>query len=196
MKIGKAEAESEAEETKMFQYLLHKPINYSHLLNIMTHALKEWDLYCEYGYNAPMIVHKESNKTFSKNDSSFKGLRVLLVDDEYFSRNALMRLLQKKELDVSAYADGNEALEKFITTEYDLAIFDYQMPYMDGITLTTKVREYEIASNNRSMAIIRNVYRVVIVLTGDSSSELLESAKRVGIDAVCNILLIVSNKTT
>lgn len=111
-------------------------------------------MYREYTCNTPLIAHKGSNKIRLRDDLNFKGLRVLLVDDEYFSRAALIRILQRGELDVSAYTNGNEVLKKLKTAEYDLAIFDYQMPKMDGMTLTTKVRELEVLNNKKPMAII------------------------------------------
>ena len=39
--------------------------------------------------------------------------------------------------------NGKEAVEKFKSQKFDLILMDVSMPIMDGITATTKIREYE-----------------------------------------------------
>lgn len=139
----------------MFQYLLYKPINYSHLLNILIHVLKGWKLYREFVHSTPIVKKKQSSH-IQTNSVTLKGLNVLLVDDEYFSRTAIIRLLQRGEMNAVAFTDGHKALESLGAAHYDVAIFDYQMPKIDGITLIAKVREHEKSAGKTPMPIMRS----------------------------------------
>lgn len=72
-----------------------------------------------------------------------KGKRVLVVDDN--SLNSSLASIMLEEMGMSAYtaADGTEAvraLESCGDGEYDLVLMDMQMPTMDGITATKKIR--------------------------------------------------------
>ncbi len=68
--------------------------------------------------------------------------RILIVDDEdsvaYVFRRALKRLA---DYEVVAVTDSREALEVFNEQHFDLVITDYQMPKMNGITLSKKIRQ-------------------------------------------------------
>ena len=55
-----------------------------------------------------------------------------------------MRLSLQKYVNKIDFADnGKEALDMFGSTRYDLILMDVQMPVMDGIKTTTKMREIE-----------------------------------------------------
>ena len=63
-------------------------------------------------------------------------IRVLVIDDSAFSRRTIVRMLQRSPLvEVTDWApDGQEALTKALTNEYDLITLDLEMPRMDGFT--------------------------------------------------------------
>ncbi len=68
--------------------------------------------------------------------------RIILVDDQNFTRKALRAILQN-ELDliiVGEAENGIKALELMNQTEIDLAIVDLDMPEMNGFELTKKIR--------------------------------------------------------
>ena len=88
-----------------------------------------------------------------------KKLRVLIVDDEEFNRNALGRLLRKK-FDVSLAPDGEKALEMILAGEYDAVLSDFNMPRMDGQAL------YEALVEQRPEMARRTVF-----MTGGPSDE-------------------------
>ena len=69
-------------------------------------------------------------------------MRILLVDDSRTIRNIQKNVLaQLGYEDVIEAADGVEALKLIGETRPDLALVDWNMPNMDGITLVRKVRE-------------------------------------------------------
>jgi two-component system chemotaxis response regulator CheB len=63
-------------------------------------------------------------------------IRVLVIDDSAFSRRTIVRMLERSPLvEVAGWAvDGQEALAKALTNEYDLITLDLEMPRMDGFT--------------------------------------------------------------
>ena len=60
--------------------------------------------------------------------------KLLIVDDEYNTRQALMRYLGKR-FDVSGACDGTEAIELLANNAYDLVLTDLRMPGADGLSV-------------------------------------------------------------
>jgi DNA-binding NtrC family response regulator len=66
--------------------------------------------------------------------------RVLIVDDETDSRDALAELAQRWGYDVQTAKDGNEALRRAIEWHPDVILTDLVMPNMDGLWLLRALR--------------------------------------------------------
>ncbi len=70
--------------------------------------------------------------------------RIMLVDDEEEVRKAIIRKMDWEQLGFSVVGDaenGEDALEKIEQLEPDVVMTDIRMPYMDGLTLTARIRE-------------------------------------------------------
>ncbi|RXF67653.1 hybrid sensor histidine kinase/response regulator [Arcticibacter tournemirensis] len=75
-------------------------------------------------------------------DKLFKGKKILIVDDNETHLNILKRQLEAHKLYVFTAASGEEALRIFTgTKDLDLVITDLQMPGMDGITTSQRIKE-------------------------------------------------------
>jgi DNA-binding NtrC family response regulator len=66
--------------------------------------------------------------------------RVLIVDDEADSRDALAELTQRWGYDVQTASDGSEALRRAIEGHPDVILTDLVMPNMDGLWLLRALR--------------------------------------------------------
>jgi len=66
--------------------------------------------------------------------------RVLIVDDEVDSRDALAELTQRWGYDVQTAGDGTEALRRAIEWHPDVILTDLVMPNMDGLWLLRALR--------------------------------------------------------
>jgi CheY-like chemotaxis protein len=71
------------------------------------------------------------------------GLHVLLVEDSPTQRVVATGLLRKQGLDVTCAKDGKEAVDALEREEFDAVLMDVEMPVMDGLAATAKIRQRE-----------------------------------------------------
>ena len=65
--------------------------------------------------------------------------KILIADDEYNTRTALSTYL-KRRFDVSAAADGGEAIELLKKQDFDVVLTDLRMPEADGMSVLGAAR--------------------------------------------------------
>lgn len=89
-------------------------------------------------HNEPLM--RSAAKGGSSNENSHK---ILLIDDSSFIRNGCKQMLQKAGFSVIEAGDGVEALQilESETNKIDLIVCDIEMPRMDGLNFTKRVRE-------------------------------------------------------
>lgn len=94
---------------------------------------------------------KEINtETSIKKIISLEEANILLVEDNLINQKIMVLSLKKLVKNIDIANNGKEALEKFGTSRYDLILMDVQMPIMDGMKATEKIRETEISSNTHT----------------------------------------------
>ena len=75
---------------------------------------------------------------------------ILAVDDSASMRQMVRFTLKSAGYQVTEAVDGQDALEKAGTRDFDLVLTDQNMPRMDGISLTRKLREQPRFKTRRS----------------------------------------------
>lgn len=74
---------------------------------------------------------------------SRRPLELLVVEDDPVSQFTLRALLKKDGYDCACVSNGRQALEALMLRIFDCVITDIQMPVMDGMELTQRIREGE-----------------------------------------------------
>lgn len=69
---------------------------------------------------------------------------VLLVEDNKINQKVAMRLLEKGGCTVWVANNGEEAVALAKQQTFDIILMDCQMPVMDGLTATAKIREFDL----------------------------------------------------
>jgi CheY-like chemotaxis protein len=77
-----------------------------------------------------------------------KDASVLLVEDNLINQKIIQLSLKKIVKTIDVANNGKEALDKFGSNKYDLILMDIQMPVMDGIVATRKIREIESSAGS------------------------------------------------
>ncbi|MBI4632588.1 MAG: sigma-54-dependent Fis family transcriptional regulator [Deltaproteobacteria bacterium] len=70
-----------------------------------------------------------------------KSGRILIADDDDLSRNNLAELLVATGYEVTAVADGQQAMDALVEDKYDLVVTDLRMPRVDGLELLKFLKE-------------------------------------------------------
>jgi two-component system sensor histidine kinase and response regulator WspE len=68
--------------------------------------------------------------------------RILLADDSPLTRELLASLLEAMNYEILTASDGQEAFEKLGRESVDMIVTDLEMPRMDGLELTRKVKAH------------------------------------------------------
>ena len=94
-------------------------------------------------------------------------ISVLIVEDDADFRDSSARWMQRKGHEVAAAASGAEALSLCSRQDFDVGVFDMNMPGMSGIELLQRIRDEAIDME-------------VIILTGQGTIETAVQAMKMG----------------
>jgi PAS domain S-box-containing protein len=86
------------------------------------------------------------------------GARVLLVEDNVLGQQVAREVLEAVGLRVEVAGNGAEALERVAASDYDVVLMDMQMPVMDGLEATRRLRATARGQSVPVLAMTANAY--------------------------------------
>jgi len=102
------------------------------------------------------VVVAAKEPCLAADESSLRGVRVLVVEDNTINQRLATRLLEKMGADVDVASDGEEGVEVAATRSYDLILMDCQMPRLDGFAATRAIRLRESGHRTPIIAMTAN----------------------------------------
>jgi CheY-like chemotaxis protein len=81
-----------------------------------------------------------------------RALKILVAEDTPFNQKFIQRLLDRWNHQITLVENGRQALDTLYNDSFDIVLMDVQMPEMDGLTATKKIRN--LKSKIRGIPII------------------------------------------
>jgi CheY-like chemotaxis protein len=118
-------------------------------------------------------TQKQQITSSEKPGIDLKNANILLAEDNISNQQIIILYIKNEVKKVDVAFNGKEVLEKFGHAKYDLILMDIQMPIMDGIKATQKIREIEQSTN---------AHTPVIAVTANAFPEDKERCMAAGMD--------------
>lgn len=74
------------------------------------------------------------------------SMKILYAEDNLINQKVTDLLLQRMGIKCDIAENGEEAVERHLDKNYDLILMDMQMPVLDGVGATKKIREMELGA--------------------------------------------------
>ncbi len=149
-----------------FAAYLTKPVRARELLLCLDRVLardsKEWHMQSQ-----PIITRGSLTGSEARYDCN-----VLLVEDNAVNQQVSVRYLERLGCKVRVTDNGAEAVRAWSEMSYDLILMDLQMPIMDGLAATCRIRQLEDGTRHTP----------IVALTANAMAGQLERCIAVGMD--------------
>ena len=116
----------------------------------------------------------ETEEPADSPDAESRSLRILVAEDNPVNRKLACKILERRGHVVAVAQNGREALEAVQASDFDLVLMDVQMPEVDGLEATRRIRSWEPAGGRRMM---------IAAMTAHAMAEDRERCLEAGMDS-------------
>jgi signal transduction histidine kinase/ActR/RegA family two-component response regulator len=113
------------------------------------------------------------------------AFRVLVVDDNAVNRQMLELVLEAADIEHASAEDGQAAVEAMTTGGFDVVLMDIQMPVMDGLEATRRIRAWEHET--------RRPRAPIYIVSANCLKEHVEAGRAAGADGHFNKPIVVAD---
>jgi signal transduction histidine kinase/CheY-like chemotaxis protein len=99
------------------------------------------------------VPEKPDEGKFIEADNDYKKYNILLAEDNIVNVKMATTILARLNHTVTVAKNGIEAIEQLKNSDFDMVLMDIEMPDMDGIEATEKIRSGEAGEKNKKIPI-------------------------------------------
>ena len=117
-------------------------------------------------------------------ENEFKGKRILIVEDVEINREILIGFLENTGLSIDCAENGSEALDMIVENpgKYDVVFMDVQMPKMNGLEATRRIREFFNEEHMATTNAVHSTHLPIIAMTANVFKSDVEECIASGMD--------------
>ncbi|MHA7128305.1 PAS domain S-box protein [Algoriphagus namhaensis] len=132
----------------------------------------------EFSFNLTFQIPKSNEQSMKKDGKnapkSLEEASILVAEDNMVNQILIQKFLTKWNTGKLVIAsDGQEAIDEFEKSDFDLILLDIQMPIKDGFEVAEYIRKHESSEKSSTP---------ILLLTATSIHEINEKMKEIGID--------------
>ncbi|MBB6002756.1 hybrid sensor histidine kinase/response regulator [Arcicella rosea] len=150
----------------LFRSVLMKPVKQ----HILCKSIHDNLFRSEQTKTVDKLVPTTQTQKLQSDFATHYPMKILIAEDYVMNQKLALKVLSKLGFEADLAENGLEVLEAFEKKHYDLILMDMQMPEMDGIEATIKLRSKPMQQP------------VIIAMTANTLAENREECKAAGMD--------------